>query len=527
MKRVVFAAVLAMTGCAIEPTVPRVYDGHVVEGEFVPSEAYAAYLKGVLAEEAGDYRTALGAYEETVKEDDEDPEPFTRIGDMRCRLDPKDRAADDAFAHAHAIDHGYAPLALARARCAAARGQDAAAAAMVEAVGKADRQSPSIEALYVSLGNAKPSRTRALALTVASGEHVVAWEALIAWARTHNDAELLANGLIGLLHVAPMRASEVEAGAVELLGQGQLTEARRVAIAAADASPDLGVRNVRDATVARLAIDEALVRGDLAAAERRATRGHIPRSEIAARALFLERGQDALALAVRFLAEDPTDAGAAMVVRAIAPSDPRGTKAPAVADHPPAACALAMARELARAGEVEAARTFLNRVAPERIAPHDPLIGSIAVDLTIRGAIADASLPIELRLEVAARRRDAPPVVDPNAVDAKHALLFHSMVDPTGAPARALLAKIGAAADRDPLIGYALARAALAAPPTDWTSVRAAIKASPTDPLVLAVAVELALKNAKESGKADEVAPARARLLAVARTPAERALARP
>ena len=212
-------AVLGLAGCAIDPKVPRVYEGKLVEGPFVPPEAYSAYLRGVLAEEAGDLKSALGAYEETIREDDEDPEPFTRIGDVRCRIDPKDRAADEQFAQAAAIDAHYAPLLVARARCAAARGQDAQAIAWVDAVSRADRSEPSIEALWVSLSKTPAARDRVIALTVAAGEHVVAWDALIAWARTHNDAPLLAG--------RPVRAREARAAPRARRGGGRARAPRR------------------------------------------------------------------------------------------------------------------------------------------------------------------------------------------------------------------------------------------------------------------------------------------------------------
>jgi tetratricopeptide (TPR) repeat protein len=498
---------LVVVGCAVEPKVPRVYGGRVIEGAIVPPEAYALYLRGVLAEEAGDLQSALAAYEATIKEDDEDPEPFTRIGDVRCRLDPKSRAADDAFAEAQAIDRTYAPLLVARARCAAARGQTEQAIALTEAVSKADRQSPQLEALYLSLATKRPARERAIALTVAAGEHVVAWEALIAWGRSHSEPELVARGLEGLLRVAPMRSRDIEAGALDLLGKGQLAFARQVAAAVADAPAELGVRNVHDTTVARLAVDEALVRGDLARAERRAVRGHVSRAEVAGRAALLEHAKEASALASEILRADPSDAGAAMVVGA-----------PAKSASAPAPCAFAMAQRLPD----EAARAFMAGVAIEPLPPHDPL-GSALVDLAVRGVVADTKLSPELRLEVAARRRTAPPPIDPSSVDPRHALLFHSLVDPIGAPARALLAKLAPASDRDPLVAFALVRAAIASPPSDAKAVQAAIASAPADPLVLAAAVDLA----KKTGKAEDVAPARARLMAVARTPAERALAEP
>src|SRR5688572_19460119 len=99
-----------VVGCGADPKVVRVYDGRIVEGTYVPSEAYTAYLEGTLAEEAGDLKTAVAAYKRAANADDEDPEVETRIGDVQCRVDPKDRAADEAFARAAKLDPSYAPL---------------------------------------------------------------------------------------------------------------------------------------------------------------------------------------------------------------------------------------------------------------------------------------------------------------------------------------------------------------------------------------------------------------------------------
>ena len=47
------AAAPGLAGCGAEPRVVRVYDGRIVEGRYVSPEAYAAFLRGVLAEESG------------------------------------------------------------------------------------------------------------------------------------------------------------------------------------------------------------------------------------------------------------------------------------------------------------------------------------------------------------------------------------------------------------------------------------------------------------------------------------------
>lgn len=542
-------------GCGAESKVVRVYDGRIVEGTYVPPEAYAAYLRGVLAEEAGDLRSALSAYERAAREDDEDPEPLTRIGDLRCRLDPKNKGADDALSRALRIDRTYAPAIAAKARCAAARGDAAGGVAIVETIASEDRTSAGLEALFVRLAAARPdsaadriARDRAVALTLASGEDPAAWDALVAWGRGKADGELLARGLEGLLGVAPLRSREVEAGALELLGVGHAGLARRVAARVADAPAELGVVAVHDPTVARLAIDEALLAGDLERAERRATRGHVALSEVAARALILERPELASRVARGVLDADPNAGGAAMVLAALAargpsrsadePAPASAARAPAGArgkdatDRPSAACVFVLAERLAALDTPETARLWASRVAPLPMAPHDPVTGPLAVDLAARGVLAEAALPLELRLELAARRREPPPPVDVAAldkhvVDAKHALLWHLLIDPNGTPAKTLLSRMHGAAERDPIVGFALARAALASVPgapgasPAWAPALRAIAASPSHPLLLAVALEIA----KRGGRAEDLPPARARLMAVARTPAEHALA--
>jgi tetratricopeptide (TPR) repeat protein len=537
-------------GCAGESKVVRVYDGRIVEGAFVPPEAYAAYLKGGLAEEAGDLRSALSAYEEAAREDDEDPEPFTRIGDVRCKLDPKDKSADDALGRALRIDRTYAPAIAAQARCAAARGRASEGVAIVERIAAEDRKSADLGALFVRLAAQTPdsaadqrARARAISLTLANGENPVAWDALIAWGRGKADGELLARGLEGLVHVAPLRSRDVEAGALELLGIGHAGLARRVAARLADVPADLGIGRIHDPSVARLAVDEAILRGDLERAERRATRGHVPLSEVAARALILERPDLAASLAHGVLGADPNAGCASMVLAAIGARDPsmrdRARGRDIATDRPAAACVLVFAERLAALGGTESARLWMAGItaSPDgqhlAMAPHDPVTAPLAVDLAARGVINEGALPLELRLELAARRRESPPAVDAaslekHVVDAKHALLWHLLIDPNGAPARTLLSRMSGAADHDPIIGFALARAALASAPgalgkSDvWAPVFRAIAASPSHPLLLAVAVELAQKG----GRAEDVPPARARLMAVARTPAERALAR-
>ena len=399
-------------GCGAEPRVVRVYDGKLVEGRFVTPDGYAAFLRGMLAEESGDLKGALTAYAVAADEDDDDAEIFTRLGEVRCKIDPKDTDADRAFARALKLDPTYAGAIAGKGRCALARGRNDEAADLARRAAAQDPKNVELEALAVRAeafrgGNAA-ARERAIALTLAHGEYAAAWDALIAWGRARRDAELVARGLGGLLRAAPTRSVEVEKGAVALLDGGEPALARRIAAMVADAPRDLGVVGPRDATVARLAVDEALARGDRLTALARATRGHVPLAEVAARALLLEHPDIATAIVTTVADADPGSSGAQMVKAALrsgavvaAASPAKGRPDPAdrgrASDQPPEICALIFADRLAAAAGTEVARAWLAHITRTPMAAHDPLAGPLAVDLAERGVLPITELPAELR----------------------------------------------------------------------------------------------------------------------------------
>lgn len=527
MKRLVPIAVsLLVAACASEPKVVRVYGGKIVEGAYVPPGAYAEYLRGALAEEAGDLASAVAAYEKALGEDDEDAEIWTRVGDVRCRRDAKDGKAGDAFAKALKIDRTYAPAHAARARCLATRGKNDEAAAAAREASANDPSNVDIEAFVVrTASRSTPAvRDRALALTVAHGERSAAWEALAHWGRAHADAELYARGLEGLVRISPTRSAEVEKGALDLLGEGQTAYARRVAATIADVPADSGGAGPRDATLARLAVDEAVLGGDRAKVERRAVRAHVALAEVSARALLLGRRDLATTLAHDLTAADPKAAGAQMVLAALATKPGNRDAVASSSDPAPEACVLVLADVIASTSNADTARAWVTRVQRTPMAPHDPVVGALAVDLAARGVIAPEDLALEQRIELAARRREAPPALG-TGIDAKHVFLWHVLTNPTSKEAQAFHAKLTPSVERDPVVGFAVARFLLGQAQDkdarDLDAVRRAIAAAPAHPLLLAVAVELA----KRVGKAEDLTPARAKLMAVARTPAERALA--
>src|ERR1700722_14899796 len=247
MKRGVIGALLALaswalaSGCAGSDQVVRVVDGHVLVGDFVGSDAYAWFLRGAIAEEANDPKTALFAYREAAYRGEDDREIWTRIGGLLCDANPKDPAARAALSHAKRHDHAYAPAWAVEARCALARGETSLAS---EAAARAVALDPTevtaellfarVEALEAHAGQA---RDRLVALTLLVGT-VPAWDALAAWGQGHGDAALAATALAEVARRAPGRRSEIGQRAVDLAGDGELSAARALAAAVVDAPGD-------------------------------------------------------------------------------------------------------------------------------------------------------------------------------------------------------------------------------------------------------------------------------------------------
>ena len=108
MKRAL-AAILAISlaGCGRGPDVMRVVNGRLVGGAFVEPEAYASFLRGAIADARGDSAEALAAYTDAAQRDSDDPEIWTRIGDVRCRANPAD--PDPTWLHWSVPDPVAAP----------------------------------------------------------------------------------------------------------------------------------------------------------------------------------------------------------------------------------------------------------------------------------------------------------------------------------------------------------------------------------------------------------------------------------
>jgi hypothetical protein len=506
-------------------------DGRVVVGKAIPPEGYAAFLRGALAEAAGQFPEALAAYSQAASLDDGDPEVWSRIGDVRCKLSPADPRIDAAFARALRADPTYEPALEARARC---RGsvvrvdEERAAAADPRALAPQIRLADSD-----ALGTGS-ARVRLIALTLLHGTNPAAWDALAAWGAAHDDPEIVVRALVQICRIAPTRKWELGGRVASLAGDGNLPEARVLAAALVDAPGDRSAGGEMPSPagiplVARLAVDEALARHDADGARRRATSAHLGLDVVAGRALLLGDPGLARALIEPVVLADPAAVGPRLV---------SSTAAARLGDG----YSLARALDLAKSGGVGArvvaeallplAKLVVGAASPEvarrlfegselALLQGDALVTSAGVDLAALGVLKEEELPTDGRIELAARLSDPMPIIDGDSgVDARHRLFAWALERPLGAPTLELARRLGAASSTDPLVAVALARISLAqgralAP----TALDPVLALDPADPILAAAAFDLA----KRSGDARAIAPARARLTALARTPRERA----
>jgi hypothetical protein len=271
------AALLVSTGlgCVHPSVVERAYGGDVIAGHYVSPEAYAAFLRGAIAEAEHHPVDALKAYVEAAERDPASPEPWTRMAEVWCSPGQGGAAdAERALAHALELDASYARAWAVRAACAASRSDAVGEGAAAARAAQLDPQGDGANILLARADDTGPaaakSRELLVALTVTAVDRVAAWSALASWAEAHGDVALWTRALIVLARVAPERREAVAHSAEELAGAGDVGEARMVAAAALEASES--PLPPRFALAARLALDEAIARHDAGAVRRRATR---------------------------------------------------------------------------------------------------------------------------------------------------------------------------------------------------------------------------------------------------------------
>ena len=496
MKRRLTTLVLLASACARGPNVERLYGANVVQGHSIESEAYAAYLRGAIAEAAGDAKGALSAYKEAARLDPRGTEIWTRIATMRCALSPRDPDVDDALSRALALDDTSAVALTAKARCAMARKDPAGARVAAQ---RAAESNPAADAANLLLASearqGKAARERLVALTATARDPVVAWEGLAAWAEAHDDVALWVLALERLTRIAPQRRDWIADTAQRLAGMGAIGEARAVAAAAVDGSEEplpavLGL-------AARLSVDQAIAGRDRAVLLRRATRARVSQEEVAGRAFLAgERGL-AREVASSLLRADPEALGARLVLASV-DGDVFGIPAQVrrSARSVSGAAWVAVGTAMILFEPPEVVRSTLAALPHESIQSGDDRMVRPAVELASRGVIESDALPAEGRVELAVLRGELQKGAfnaDSRLLDLRHQALVLSLAQPGAASARELVRRLALVAPADPLVAIAAALVSVARGETkDADVARGLLSRDPRDPLLAATALRLA-----------------------------------
>jgi hypothetical protein len=497
---VVCAPTVTVSACVRAPTVERAYDGRVVDGRFIAPEGYAAFLRGASADAGGDLKGSLTSYAEAIRIDARASEIWTRIGDVRCRSDPRDQEADASFARALALDGAYARAWAAKARCALSRNDVESARAAARRAAQLDPDADTANALLARTAapeGRESARSILVALTLTARDPIVAWDALAAWARASDDMTLWALSLVQLARVAPGRREDIAGAAEELAGEGEIWLARGVAAAAADADErPLGAVH---ALAARLAVDDAIARGEADAVSRRATRVRLPPDEAAGRALLRGRRSLAVDLATAMARGDATAVGARLVLAVGVGSDllAAAQDASERGQSASSAALVAFGGAVLRATSARAARGALAAIRPGSIIAGDDMVVRPAVALVLRGVLAADVLPADGVVELAARRGgvlrdDEVTLAEP--ADLRHEYLWLALTRPEGERAKKLSAHF-AGAVVDPFVAAASAlMKAAAGPATASAAAQMMLARDAGDPLIAAVALQIARK---------------------------------
>ena len=434
-------------GCASTEVVDRAYDAHIVAGRSVPPQAYASYLRGVIAEVDGNRAEAVSAYREVMVDDP---------------------GSVEAEAHFHGLSN--------------ARG-----------------------APFRTRGD----RVQAIAQGLAGDAHADAWDAVFDWAEGHSDVALMSYSLTRLLRRNALLQRRASSVVERFAGEGELGAARCLAAAVVE-SDFFAMTDLGNGLVAELAVDDAIALGDSDLVRERASRVRLGLADVAARALLAGRPEVARDLASERARAEPTSPGARLVLASLDldPETSLSNLADAVAESISAAVYVAFGTALMRRVPPAEARLLLQRIPHAALPSGDDLIVRAAVGLASRRLIALESLPPDGLIEIAARYGTLPPTPwSAESLDLRHRYLALALSQPRAEETKQLRRRLAGAATRDPLVAAASAWILLGTDATmDRDAARNLLALRPTDPVLAAAALRLA----RRSGDTETEARARA-----------------
>jgi hypothetical protein len=418
-----------LPGCVGSGTVVRAADGQVVEGPFIGSVAYEAFLRGALAEAQGDFQRRLASPGVSVEEGS--LAVAESAGGSRTASSDADRAHIEALTLIHG-DRAEAWQAL--ASWGLARGDvPLAVRGMVEVARRAPERRRGLGATAVGLaGRGYTAEARQLAAVLLDAEGSdggagIAVAAIPLVARLALD-EALARHDLSRVDARSARAHlglEVAAGRAWIAGETKLAHTLVASTVKADPS-NLAARLVYEGAAGR-----------------------------AGAHLLASAGDDRARL--------------------------------------PAEVSLPFARDVLAMEGAPAARRVVAFGGAVRLPAGDALLTPLAVELAIAGVLADESLPADARIELAARRRTTPDANDVAAADERHALLALALLRPSDAATSESARRLAGAAAEDPLVAVALVKIALARGDAVPVELRAQLEGlAPADPIAAATVLDIA-----------------------------------
>ena len=351
------------------------------------------------------------------------------------------------------------------------------------------------------------TREALVSTTVVAPAPAAAWELLGRWAAMRNDVALWTYALRGLSRALPAKREDLARAAETLAGVGEVAEARALAAAVVERGEEWSIES-RHPLAARLALDEAIARGDTDTVRLCASRVHVSLDEAAARALLGGRREIARDLASELVGADPSATGADLVKGAAEGRDPPSSahRVRADASPVPSAVLVAFGEVLVRWGATPEDRTALARIPHEPFRAGDDPVNRVAVGLVAKGVLAMAELPPDGAVEWAAIRVRADLLPPSALLDPRHVYLALAVAHPRESAPPDLRNALHTLVSEDPVVAAADGLFAVASDAT-VAPVRASklLAAFPSDPLVASVA----LRMAKRSGDRDAACRAR------------------
>jgi hypothetical protein len=319
------------------------------------------------------------------------------------------------------------------------------------------------------------------------------------WAAGHDALQLRVALRAALARIGPLGRKEAAREAEQLAGLGAIGSAWSLAAAAVDASDEPLSADL--SLAARLAVDEAIARGDRARVTLRATRGRVEWGEVAARA-FLAGQRDLAAFVARVQAvADPRAFGARIVLSAAGGSDAMALKETPPVEAPPMSAAewVVYGQALRRAVGSDAARSRLKPARHGIMLSSDELVVRGAVDLARRGVIEIESLPHEGAIELAViddgslEGQAGPATSNLEGLDPRHRYLELARDAPLDPRTRELGDRLDETGPKDRVVMAARSLVHLATGVNATAGeARALFEMDPGDPLLASVALRLA-----------------------------------